>query len=103
MVLTLQRCCCLTISDTSCSLVNRNDATDGGIVAAICAIASSAITPGPLGMLETRPRADAPYWTANRASSMLLMQQILMRGFFVTCTFFCLLSGRDKSGPYDRS
>src|SRR4030095_4953774 len=36
--------------------------------------------PGPLGIADTRPIADAPYPMAMRASSMLAMQQILTRG-----------------------
>ena len=52
----------------------------GGTVAAISAICSSRITPGPLGIAETRPNADAPQAIASAASSTLLMQQILTRG-----------------------
>src|ERR1051325_3547683 len=37
------------------------------------------ITPGPLGISETRPSADAPAPMARRASSMEAMQQTLMR------------------------
>jgi hypothetical protein len=37
---------------------------------------SSSITPGPLGIAETRPIADAPAAIAARASSALAMQQI---------------------------
>ena len=44
------------------------------------AIRSSVMTPGPLGMCPTRPSAEAPKRMAVRASSRLLMQQILMRG-----------------------
>jgi len=52
----------------------------GGMVAAISAIWSSPITPGPLGMVETRPSADAPQSMARAASSTLPMQQIFTRG-----------------------
>ena len=52
----------------------------GGTAAAISAISASGITPGPLGISETRPRADAPAAMATRASSRLEMQQILTRG-----------------------
>lgn len=55
----------------------------GGTVAAISAISVSLMTPGPLGMLETKPSADAPDSTARAASSTLLMQQIFTRGMRV--------------------
>jgi len=55
-------------------------ANPSGTVAAISAISSSEITPGPLGMLETKPSDDAPHSTASAASSTLLMQQIFTRG-----------------------
>jgi hypothetical protein len=38
------------------------------------------MTPGPLGITETRPSADTPQAIASSASSMLLMQQIFTRG-----------------------
>jgi hypothetical protein len=65
---------------TSCLQVSRKDETAGGIAHAISRIKSSLMTPGPLGMSETSPRAEAPKRTAIRASSMLLMQQILTLG-----------------------
>jgi hypothetical protein len=40
--------------------VSRNDAPPGGTEAAISAISRSSMTPGPLGISETRPRAAAP-------------------------------------------
>lgn len=46
----------------------------------IAAINSAAITPGPLGIPETSPSADAPQPIASLASSGLLMQQIFTRG-----------------------
>lgn len=46
----------------------------------ISAIRSSEMGPGPLGMAETRPRAEAPYRIASCASSMLAIQQIFTRG-----------------------
>ncbi len=52
----------------------------GGTVAAISAIRSSLMTPGPLGICETRPSADAPHSMARAASSTLPMQQIFTRG-----------------------
>jgi hypothetical protein len=61
--------------------VRRNVATPGGTDAAISAIASSEITPGPLGIADTSPTAEAPYRMAMAASATLLMQQILTRGF----------------------
>ena len=39
------------------SEVRRNVATPGGTVAAIRVMVSSSMTPGPLGMAETSPRA----------------------------------------------
>lgn len=49
----------------------------GGAAAAISAISASAITPGPLGIAETRPKASAP--AAASASARFAMQQILTR------------------------
>jgi hypothetical protein len=63
--------------------VSRKVATPGGIRAAICAITSSGITPGPLGILETRPSAAAPASIAIQASSRLRMQQIFTLGLHV--------------------
>jgi hypothetical protein len=48
---------------------------------AICLISSSGIGPGPLGILPTNPIAEAPNWIAVFASSILLMQHILILGF----------------------
>jgi hypothetical protein len=50
------------------------------MVAEISAIRSSLITPGPLGIDETRPSAEAPHSMASAASSTEPMQQIFMRG-----------------------
>ena len=55
----------------SCLLVSRKVETPGGIVLAMVAIVSSGITPGPLGMAETSPIADAPCSIAIHASSTL--------------------------------
>ena len=52
----------------------------GGTERMISAIESSSITPGPLGMADTRPSADAPLDTARCASSIEAMQQILILG-----------------------
>ena len=46
-------------------------------VAAMSAISESAIGPGPLGIADTSPIADAPALIASRASSRLAIQQIL--------------------------
>src|SRR4051794_37125428 len=73
------------ISAALVAQVSRNELTPGGIVAAISAISDSSIGPGPLGMAETSPRADAPCRIASCASSMLLMQQIFTRGLLVGC------------------
>ena len=64
----------------SVAQVSRKVATPGGTRAAISAISSSAITPGPLGMVETSPSAEAPARIAAHASSTDEMQQTLMRG-----------------------
>jgi len=41
------------------------------------------MTPGPLGIFDTNPTAEAPYVIAFQASSIDWMQQILTRGLFV--------------------
>jgi len=68
------------IERLSCLLVRRNEEIAGGIAAAMHAMRSSDMTPGPLGISETRPSADAPYWIAVLASSTLAIQQILTLG-----------------------
>src|SRR5689334_21846030 len=68
------------IAATFCSQVNRNELTPGGIVAAISAISSSAIGPGPLGIADTNPTAEAPCSIASHASATLAIQQIFTRG-----------------------
>jgi hypothetical protein len=75
------------IASASCSHVNRKELTPGGICAAISAISSSGIGPGPLGMAETSPTADAPCSIASHASATLAMQQIFTRGFSVAFIF----------------
>lgn len=75
-----QTVCCCTMASASRRDVRRKVATGGGTEWAISAMSSSGMTPGPLGMCDTRPSADAPIWTASRASSTLEMQQILTRG-----------------------
>src|SRR5437773_1286707 len=57
------------------------------------AIKSSGMTPGPLGISETSPRAEAPYRIAIQASSSVPMQQILTLGLLVG--IIKLLTGRD--------
>ena len=59
--------------------VSRKVPRAGGAAAAIAAIRSSPITPGPLGIAETSPMASAPAATAACASATLEMQQILTR------------------------
>jgi hypothetical protein len=44
---------------------------------------SSRIGPGPLGIAETNPIAEAPCSIAIHASATLAMQQIFTRGFVV--------------------
>lgn len=58
------------------SLVNKKVETAGGILFTISLINLSSITPGPLGILPTKPNAEAPLFIANLASSKLLIQQI---------------------------
>ena len=72
------------IAAESCRHVSRKADTPGGTVAATREIRDSSITPGPLGILETRPTAEAPAATAMDASSRLLIQQILIRTFIAT-------------------
>jgi len=55
-------------------------ATPGGTVSAISRISDSAIGPGPLGIRETRPMAEAPQSMASLASAWEAMQQIFTRG-----------------------
>src|ERR1700684_2267968 len=88
----------MTLS-ASCLDVSKKVAIGGGIDAAISAICSSEITPGPLGMAETKPTALAPQSIASRASSRLEMQQILTRGGLVAfmsrvCVFWPSLASR---------
>jgi hypothetical protein len=71
------------IASESCKQVSRNELIPGGTVAAISAINSSGIGPGPLGIAETNPIADAPASIAIHASAMLAMQQIFTRGLLV--------------------
>jgi hypothetical protein len=71
------------MASASCKHVSRNELTAGGIVAAISAIKLSGIGPGPLGIADTSPIADAPASIAIHASSMLAIQQIFTRGFAV--------------------
>src|SRR5260370_20411575 len=80
------------ISGTLCREVSRNVPIAGGTVAAISAIRSSLMTPGPLGMFETKPSADAPHAMARAASSTLPMQQIFTRGVLVARMRFPLCS-----------
>jgi hypothetical protein len=70
------------MSEAFLSLVSRKVAMGGGICFDICEMSSSAITPGPLGILPTSPRASAPCFMARKASSKLLIQQILILGRF---------------------
>ena len=81
------------IEAASCLLVSRNVDTPGGTVPAIAAMVSSGITPGPLGMANTSPIADAPESTAICASLMLPMQQILTRGMADGRTDFLTVQG----------
>ena len=79
-VVVRSRRCWVAIASVSWRLVSRKVATAGGVDAAISAMVSSAITPGPLGMADTRPSAEAPARMAVQASSRLAMQQTFTRG-----------------------
>jgi hypothetical protein len=71
---------CATMALASCPEVRRKVAMGGGTQAATARMVTSSMTPGPLSMAETRPMASAPAATATLASSVLLMQQILILG-----------------------
>src|SRR5688572_31669972 len=71
-----QRRCCAATSSASVSAVSRKVSVGRGTAAAMRAISASSIGPGPLGMAETRPMAEAPAPMASRASSRSAMQQI---------------------------
>jgi hypothetical protein len=81
------------IEAASCKDVSRNELTLGGTVAAISAIRSSGIGPGPLGIADTSPIAFAPASIAIHASATLAMQQIFIRGLTVGFITY-LWSGR---------
>src|SRR5215217_9023454 len=80
------------IEAASCEQVSRNELTPGGTVAAISAIKSSGMGPGPLGIADTSPIAEAPASIAIHASSMPAMQQIFTRGFVVGFILLCAIS-----------
>src|SRR5512138_2647207 len=71
------------IDRTSCLHVSKNDETPGGTTFAISAIRSSSIGPGPLGISDTNPIADAPFSIASHASATLAIQHIFTRGLRV--------------------
>src|ERR1700730_13194503 len=62
------------------SQVRRKVATPGGTVRAISRMRDSGIGPGPLGIRDTRPMADAPIRTASAASASEAIQQTLILG-----------------------
>ena len=68
------------IASAEVAQVSKNVPIGGGVRAAISAIVSSQITPGPLGIDDTSPKADAPAAIAVSASSSEAMQQILVFG-----------------------
>src|SRR4029078_3167376 len=74
-----QNFCCAMIGLAVVSDVSRKVATPGGTVAAISRMRSSGIGPGPLGIRDTRPIAEAPIRTARAASCSVAMQQIFTR------------------------
>src|SRR4030095_9364245 len=91
------------IDAASCKHVSKNELTPGGTIAAISAIRSSGIGPGPLGIADTKPIAFAPASIAIHASSMLAMQQILIRGLSVGfIKFFPAKAQRRKESPLKR-
>ena len=74
------------------SQVNKKVETPGDTLRAILLINSIPIGPGPLGIGPTRPIALAPYLIANRASSILDMQQIfILIKCFQIFKFMCLV------------
>lgn len=64
------------IASALVSQLSRNVSTESATAATISAINSSSIGPGPLGMRDTSPIADAPSSMAVLASSTLAIQQI---------------------------
>src|ERR1700721_135631 len=66
IVFVRQKHCCWAVPATLWRAVKRNVPMAGGTIAAISAIRSFEITPGPLGMFEIRPNAGAPHPTAKR-------------------------------------
>src|ERR1700681_2927631 len=74
-----QNLCCAIIGSAVVSQVRRKVATPGGTVQAISRMRDSGIGPGPLGIRDTRPMADAPIRTASAASAAEAMQQTLTR------------------------
>ena len=70
---------CSTSSSTVWSGVSRNASIPGGTSAAISAAFSFEIGPGPLGIGETSPTADAPASIAIQTSSIDFMQQTFTR------------------------
>jgi hypothetical protein len=59
---------------------------------------ASLITPGPLGMCDTSPIADAPRDTARAASSMEAIQQTLTLTAFVRAIESGILRWGTSSG-----
>ncbi len=72
--------------------VSRKVAIGGGTVATMLELVASDTTPGPLGIAETKPNADAPQAIADAASSGDLIQQILILGLSFTMGAGNLLS-----------
>jgi hypothetical protein len=70
----------MMIDSASGLLVRRTVVMPGGTARAISVIFSSLIGPGPLGIAETSPMAEAPYRIAIAASSDDAIQQIFTRG-----------------------
>jgi hypothetical protein len=79
MVLSRSFRCWAMIAVASCLLVRRKVAIPGGTAPAMRRSVSSGTGPGPLGIAETKPRAEAPWRIAIQTSSVLDMQQILTR------------------------
>ena len=79
-----QRRCWVMRTSLAVAEVSRKVAIGGGIRPAISAMLSSGIIPGPLGIEETRPNAEAPLAMEAHASSRDAMQQILTRGLLLT-------------------
>src|SRR6185503_5098445 len=96
-----QRRCCSAMASASVRHVSRKVSVGYGTAAAMAVIVSSGIGPGPLGIAETRPIADAPAPIASRASSRSAMQQTLTKGTRTSVPAIGVLVEVLVLGPHD--